>query len=84
MMEAIAYARGLAGAARAENTYLIRDTADGKKRYRVDLTRVAAGKDPDVVVRPNDRIIVGTSWPRRFADGLLHILGLRSLAPVPG
>lgn len=79
LMDAIAHARGLAGAARSENTHILRMTDKGVQRYRVSLPLIAQGKEPDVTVRPGDRIVVGTSWTRRSIDGLLHAMGLRSL-----
>ncbi len=84
VMDAIAYARGLDGGAHPEKVYLHRRTTEGSENiYRVDLTRIAAAKEPDVIMEPGDRIIVGTGWGRRFIEGLLHSLGLRQLAPVP-
>ena len=82
MMNAIAFAHGLSPAGRSENTYLLRRTGGGEKRHRVDLTRVAAAKDQDIVIEPDDIIVVGTSWGRRTLDGFLHAIGLRSLAPT--
>jgi polysaccharide export outer membrane protein len=80
--DAIAYARGLGASARSDKTYLLRRTADGPKVHRLNLTKVAAGKQEDVVLLPDDTIIVSTSWGRRTVDGILHAIGLRSLVPV--
>ena len=82
IMEAIAFAKGLDPAARAEQTYLLRNTADGPRTYHVNLKEVAASDMPDIEVRPDDYIIVGTTWGRRTLDGLLRIVGLRRLAPT--
>lgn len=81
MLDSVMIARGLTASARADKTVLLRQGADGEKRYYVNLVKVAAAKEEDIIVQPNDRIIVGTSATRRFIDGLLHVLGLRSLAP---
>lgn len=82
MMDAIAYAKGLGPAARAENTYLVRRTGETPETFEVDLTEVAEAKIPDIRIQPNDTIIVGTTWARRTMDGFLRMLGLRGLAPA--
>ena len=46
------------------------------------MTRVASAEDPDIPVQPDDVIIVSTSWSKRTLNGILHSLGLRSLAPT--
>ena len=79
VMDAIAWARGLDGAAQPEKTYLVRSTAEGEKSYRVDLTKLAAAKEPDITLQSGDKIIVRTSWGRRTIDGLLHTIGLGTL-----
>ena len=81
MMDAIAFARGLDVDGLAEKAVLLRNAPQGKEVYRVDLTRVAAGDEPDVIIKPGDTIIVGTSWGHRVVSGILHAIGLRSLAP---
>ena len=83
MMDAIAFARGLTAAARADKTYLLRKTREGQRTYQVDLTRVATAKEPDIVLQADDTVIVGTSWGRRTLDGVLHALGLGRLLPAP-
>jgi len=82
VMDAIGYARGLSEEARPRNTYLLRETAEGEEVFRVDLTRVAAAKEPDVPLRANDTIIVGTSWTVRVVNAVLHSTGLKSLMPA--
>jgi hypothetical protein len=84
-MDAIAYARGLSGWGHPQKVYLHRGTPDGfQDVYRIDLTRIASAAEPDVLLQPGDRIIVGTGWGRRFIEGLLHSLGLVQIAPLPG
>lgn len=83
MMDAIAFARGLTAAARADKTYLLRKTREGQRTYQVDLTRVATAKEPDIVLQADDTVIVGTSWGRRTLDGVLHAVGLGRLLPAP-
>ncbi len=75
-------ARGLSVSARPDKTSLVRQSADGEKRYRVNLVTIAAAKESDIALQPGDKIIVSTSATRRFLDGLLSMLGLRSLAPA--
>jgi len=82
VMDAVAFARGLSESGRPDKTRLLRKTPDGVKAYDIDLSRVGAGREPDILVQPGDRIIVGTSWVRRSIDGLLHVLGIRSLVPT--
>ena len=81
IIDAIGFARGLSGSARSEYTYLRRTTPGGQEVRRVDLTKVAAGKEPDVLVLRGDTIIVGTSWPIRVLDGILRAIGLGRFVP---
>ena len=82
VMDAIAHARGLSSAAHPEKVYLLRSGPDGNETYRVDLTRVAAAKETDIVLQPGDRVIASTSWSRRITDGVLHSIGLKALVPA--
>jgi polysaccharide export outer membrane protein len=82
LLNAIACARGLDDTGLGGDVRLIRQTPDGAQLYPVDLSRVAAAQDPDIPVQPNDVIIVSTSWSRRTVNGILHSVGLRSLAPA--
>ncbi len=82
VMDGIAWARGLSQAGHPERVYLLRSTAEEEVSYRIDLTRVAAAKERDIIVQPGDRIIVRTSWSRRTIDGILRAVGLRTLAPA--
>lgn len=76
VMDAVAVAGGITARARPEYTYLVRETPAGREHYRVDLDLVAHGSRPDVPVRPNDRIIVSTTWPIRILDGIFTGSGL--------
>jgi len=82
VLDAIALAHGLSAAGVPAKTYLLRKTAEGERNYRIDLTRVAAAKEPDIPVQAGDRVIVSTSFLRRTVDGILVGTGLRSLAPA--
>ncbi len=76
VMGAIVGAGGLGTVSRPQYTYLMR-YEDGRQTptvYQIDLSRIAAGKDPDIPVQPEDRIIVSTDWLRRGWDGLLSNL----------
>jgi len=81
LMDAIAYAHGINDVGRARDVYLLRATPTGVQRYEIDLTRVSAAEDQDIVVQPGDQIVVGTNAGRRLLDGLLRITGMRSFAP---
>ncbi len=80
VLDAVGLAGGLTAQARSEDTRLLRRTEKGETVYKVDLTRIAAGKEPDTMLMPGDVVIVGTTWPIR---GLNAIMGTRGLIPVP-
>ncbi len=80
LLDAVGLARGLTAHARSENSYLLRRTEHGREYYRVDLTRIASGEEPDTIVMPGDVLVVGTSWPIRALDG---VLGSGRLIPMP-
>jgi len=80
LLDAVAMAHGITSHARSENSCLLRRTKDERELYKVDLTRIASGEEPDTRVVPGDVIIVGTSWPIRSVDG---IIGAGRLVPIP-
>jgi protein involved in polysaccharide export with SLBB domain len=71
LLDAVGLAGGLSTHARSEYSYLLRRDDTGNHYYRVDLTRIASGSEPDTVLHPRDVLVVGTSWPIRFFDGIL-------------
>jgi len=74
-------ARGPNASARVDKSVLKRKTAKGQDLYYVDLVRIASAEEADIVVQPGDVLFVGTSATRRFIDGVLSMLGFRTLAP---
>jgi len=79
VLDAVGLAQGVMAHARAESTRLLRRTDKGEVVYDVDLTRIAAGKEPDTILRSGDVVIVGTSWPIRALDGILGSGGIMGL-----
>ncbi len=79
VLDAVGLARGLTAQARSHDTRLLRRTEEGEIVYKVDLTRIAAGEEPDTMLIPGDVVIVGTTWPIR---GLNAFMGARSAMPA--
>jgi protein involved in polysaccharide export with SLBB domain len=67
-LRAIAMAQGLSAAARAENSVLIRETAEGQMVVSVDLTKIARNVRPPIYLEPGDTLIVGSSAVARLAE----------------
>jgi hypothetical protein len=67
LKQAIAAARGLDGLAIPQRTDIIRRIGpDREMFYRVDLAAVFAGKRPDIYLKPNDTVSVGTNFIAPF------------------
>jgi polysaccharide biosynthesis/export protein len=62
LKQAIASARMLDPLAVPWKTDIIRRIGDQELYIRVNLTRIFEGKDPDVFIKPNDLIVVGTDF----------------------
>ena len=77
----IARAGGPTEVGRAQYTYLVRHEGGEPTIYKIDLARITNAQEPDIPLRPNDRIILGTDWIRRSIDGVLNVTGLRFLIP---
>ena len=67
-LQAVAMAGGLTGAARAENSFLIRETARGQKIVPVDLTKIARGQRPSLQMVKGDTLVVGSGLWARLAE----------------
>ncbi|MDQ3439946.1 MAG: hypothetical protein M3478_06300, partial [Planctomycetota bacterium] len=61
LMEAIISARMLDGVAIPERTDIIRRNGDEKTWVRVNLNKIFAGQQPDLYLKENDNILVGTN-----------------------
>ncbi|MCK5850834.1 MAG: polysaccharide biosynthesis/export family protein [Kiritimatiellae bacterium] len=69
-LQAVAMAGGLAGAARAENTFLVRETSSGQRIIPVDLTKIARGTRPSLLMERGDTLVVGSGLWARLAEFL--------------
>jgi hypothetical protein len=59
---AIAAARGLDGLAIPQRTDIVRKIGPNQEMYyRVDLAKVFSGQAPDIYLKPNDHVMVGTN-----------------------
>jgi polysaccharide export outer membrane protein len=69
VLESIALAGGFNDMADHSNVILIRRQDDGSERvYRLDVSRIEAGKDPNVFMRDGDVLRVKESPPKRLWD----------------
>ena len=62
LKQAITAARMLDGLAVPAKTDVIRRVGDSELFVRVDLEKVFEGRQPDIYLKPNDVIVVGTDW----------------------
>jgi len=67
---AVGMAGGLTDSARAEKTYLVRQTDKGAKRVEVDLIKMYQGVRPPIYLQSGDCIVVGTSWAVRVMNAM--------------
>jgi protein involved in polysaccharide export with SLBB domain len=67
LMQAIAAARGLDGLAIPQRTEIVRRIGSNENMfYRVDLAKIFSGDAPDVYLKPNDQVLVGTNFLAPF------------------
>ena len=66
LKRAIISARGLNAVAIPQRTQLIRRYGDQDAYVRVDLKKVFLGVEPDLLLKPDDMIMVGTNLPAPF------------------
>ena len=69
-LQAVAMAGGLTGAARAENSFLVRKTQAGRRIVPVDLTKLARGTRPPLYMEKEDTLVVGSGLWARLAEFL--------------
>lgn len=67
-LRAVALAGGLSATARAENSFLVRETREGQTVMPVNLVRMARGEEPPVYVQPGDTLVVGSSPLARLSE----------------
>ena len=66
LMDAVIAARMLDGLAIPARTDLIRRRGNEKMWVRVDLDKIFAGQQPDIYLKENDNILVGTNGVAPF------------------
>jgi polysaccharide export outer membrane protein len=74
LLRAIALAGGLKEEATPAATVLIRNSAKGRVTIPIDLTEVEAGSEKDLLMQPDDVLVVSESGPDRFARGFSTFL----------
>jgi protein involved in polysaccharide export with SLBB domain len=67
LLQAVDSSRGLDGLAIPQRTDIVRKIGPNQQMfYRVDLAKIAAGEAPDIYLKPNDRVVVGTNFLAPF------------------
>lgn len=75
VLESIALAGGFTEMASATDVTLIRRLENGGERaYTIDVTRIEAGKDPNIFMRDGDVIRVHDSPPKRLWDEITTLV----------
>ena len=67
-LRAVALAGGLLPSARAENSFVVRETTNGQSIISVNLVRVAHGSKPSLVMEPGDTLVVGSGFFARLSE----------------
>jgi len=74
-LKAVAMAGGLSYAARAENSFLVRETPEGQKIIHADLTKIARGVRPPIYMEPGDTLVIGSSLLGRLSEFIKPSIG---------
>jgi polysaccharide export outer membrane protein len=75
VLESIALAGGFSDMASHTDVALIRRTDDGAERvYKLDVSRIEAGQDPNIFMRDGDVLRVHESPPKRFWEEFTTLL----------
>jgi protein involved in polysaccharide export with SLBB domain len=83
-LQAVAMAGGLGPAARAENSFMVRQTPDGQSVVPLDLNKMAAGTVPPVSMQAGDTLVVGSGFWARLAEFVRPSVSMGgSYSPVP-
>ena len=67
-MQYVAMAAGLTSAARAENCFLVRQTAEGQRMIPFDLTKIMRGARPPFTLEAGDTMVVGSSLLSKLSE----------------
>ena len=70
LKRAIASARGFNAVAIPQRTQIVRKIGRQDVFFRVNLKKIFVGQEPDLVVKPDDMIMVGTNFPAPFLASL--------------
>jgi protein involved in polysaccharide export with SLBB domain len=81
-LRAVALAGGLVPSARAENSVLVRETAQGQQVVAVDLTKMARGVRPPLYMQPGDTLVVGSSTIAKMTEFIRPSVGVGAQYPV--
>ncbi|OVE75615.1 hypothetical protein BVX97_04315 [bacterium E08(2017)] len=83
-LKAVAMAGGLTSSARAQNSWLLRSTKDGQKMVPIDLTKIAHGKKPPIILASGDTLVIGSSMIAKLSE-FIKVGGSvgASYSPVP-
>jgi protein involved in polysaccharide export with SLBB domain len=83
-MQAVAMAGGLAPSARAQNSYLLKQGPNGQEVIAVDLTKIARGIRPPLMLQSGDTLVVGSGMLAKLAEFIKPSIGASaSLTPGP-
>jgi polysaccharide export outer membrane protein len=83
-LQAVAFAGGLTSLARAQNSFVLRETEAGQKVIPLDLTRMAHAKAGGELMRAGDTLVVGSSFVARLSEFVRPSVGAGvSYAPIP-
>ena len=74
-LRAVALAGGLSKTARAENSFLVRETAEGQMVVSVDLTKIARGVRPPLYMEPGDTLVIGSSLIAKMTEFIRPSVG---------
>ncbi len=74
-LRAVALGGGLAAMARAEKSFLIRETPEGQETVPVDLAKVARSELPMLYLEPGDTLVVGTTISGRVREFVAPNMG---------
>ncbi|MGD9872965.1 MAG: polysaccharide biosynthesis/export family protein [Kiritimatiellia bacterium] len=84
MVKGVALAGGLSPSARAENSYLVRETEQGQKVIPVNLAKMASGDSATEYLQAGDTLVVGSGFIARLAEFVRPSVGAGfNYAPVP-
>ena len=83
-LRAVALAGGLTATARADNSFIVRQTDEGQDIMKVDLIKIAAGASPTIYMESGDTLVVGSSAFARLSEFVRPTVGAgMSFTPAP-